>query len=227
MKKTILYIFVVIGSLFFYTCKKDAAIMTPTPVSTPTPIAPDSINYTDIADISLISTTVMHPSMCGVIPSPNDTTMSDSIDIDLDGIFDMKFVNTHYYNPVSASSPCVNYNCYIQVNMINIIDTIAFYNNEYWWIDNLYLNDTIDNDLNYNYFNYPFNNLIISYHCQSGPPGIHNFTGEKYLGFKMFRSGKTMFGWVRIESIGYNGVIIKDFAINKTNNNPILCGQQF
>ena len=49
-------------------------------------------------------------------------------------------------------------------------------------------------------------------------------TGEKYLGFKMYRSGKTMFGWVRIESIGYNGVIIKDFAINKTNNNFILAG---
>lgn len=228
MTKTFLYTILLIATVFFCACERDVPIKAPNTSITPSipPPSPDSIIYTDIPDINLISNMIPHPSGCGYIPTPSDTIVSDSIDIDLDGVYDMKFINEHYLYWISASSPCYNFNCKISVKMINIIDTIAFYNDEYWWIDELYLNDSIDNNLNYNYYNYPINQPFISYHCTSGPPGIHNFIGEKYLGFKMYRSGKTMFGWVRIESVGYNGVIIRDFAVNQTNNNLILAGQE-
>lgn len=34
-----------------------------------------------------------------------------------------------------------------------------------------------------------------------------------------------MYGWMKIDTIGYGGIIIKEYAINNTNGNKIICGQ--
>lgn len=211
-------------SSFFISCERDEELQH-SPMAPPP--APDTIVYTDIPDFSLI--TVFDSTNPGVnwIPSPIDTTVSDSIDVDLDGIYDLKFTLKHWYYWLSASNPASNYGCSMSVETIQVTDTVAFYGTHYWWIADLYLNDVINNSLHYDYFAMPNTSRFISYQKRgAGPPGLHNFTGEKYLGFKMFRNNKTMFGWVRIESVGYNGVIVKDFAVNKTDGNDVFCGQQ-
>lgn len=210
-------------SSFFISCERDEELLH-SPMMPPP--APDTIIYTDIPDFSLI--TVFDSTNPGVswIPLPQDTLITDSIDVDLDGIFDVKFYLKHWYSFISASNPAANYGCSISVGTILPTDTIAFYDTHYWWIADLYLNDLVSNSLHYDYFSINSTGRFISYQFGTGPPGIHNFTGEKYLGFKMFRNNKTMFGWVRIESVGYNGVIVKDFAVNLTDGNSILCGQQ-
>lgn len=215
---------VIFLSVLLFSCEEDEELLH-SPMAPPP--APDTIIYTDIPDFSLI--TVFDSTLPGVtwIPLPQDTLISDSIDVDLDGIYDVKFYLKHWYDFVSASNPSANYGCSISVGTIQPTDTIAFYDTHYWWIEDLYLNDIVDDNLNFGYYPYPAIGRYISYQkVGTGPPAIHNFTGEKYVGFKMFRNNKTMFGWVRIESVGYNGVIVKDFAVNTTNGNSIRCGQQ-
>ena len=213
---------VVFLSSFFISCEHDEDLHAPQ-----MPPAPDTIVYTDIPDFSLhTGYNSNSPGQTWVAQTMNDTSISDSIDVDLDGMFDIKFVLNNWYNQLSVSSPSSNYGCSIGVGCIQSTDTIAFYGTHYWWIADLYLNDVVNSTLHYDYFSISSTGRFISYQFGIGPSGIHNFTGEKYLGFKMFRNNKTMFGWVRIESVGYNGVIVKDFAVNKTDGNDIFCGQQ-
>jgi hypothetical protein len=53
-----------------------------------------------------------------------------------------------------------------------------------------------------------------------------DFDGDKYLPVKLVSGNKTMYGWIRIERTGLNSITIKEFALNKTNNNPILARQK-
>lgn len=235
MKKIIVFIFLLISCVCFYTCKKDPSLapIPPKVISPPVPPpAPDTIIYTDISDISLKTTvlTFTAPNSSCSVPNPSGEKF-DSVDIDLDGAYDLRFSINSYYYFLSMSSSCINYNCIISVSTINKMNELSIYNENvtYNWINSLLLNDTINNNLRYKSADkYP--SILIMHYANYyssiySPTTAHNLSGEKYLGLKMLRNGKIMFCWIRIESDGY-GIIIKDFAINKTNNNPTLCGQK-
>ena len=219
MKKIILFSSIFFVSTFFYTCKKDAPIkgLTPTVIPPSSP-GPDSIVYTDIADLSLISPTGSY-FPCSPIPIPIDTLFSDSIDLDSDGTYDLKFIDKHYILGMSASDPCSNYHYQITVSQMSTDIKIATHSSIFYCIYGFNINDPVSSSFSYS------PGLFIKGSPYMASLGSVNFVGEYYVGIQMIKGGKTMYGWVRLENTGINGIIIKDFAINKTDGNQILAGQ--
>lgn len=221
LKKT-LFLLSVVSFFLISGCERDEDLTPAAAAATP---QPDTIVHLDITDISLISNYTGHPSGCGQIPTPSDTLMVDSLDLDQDGSYDIRFENKHEYNVVSASSPCVNYNCHVTAGMLHPTDTLAMHPVDLWWINMLNENDTINSSVSFNGLPGAYLFINTRDHIFLGPYSFHNFVGDTYMAFKLNHSGKTMYGWIKIESLPFNGVIIKEFAINKTNGNSIACGQ--
>lgn len=221
MMKRIFFIGIII-SISIASCSKDVDLteVNPTlPPSTPVPLGPDTILYTNPADIYLVSPIGSY-FPCSPIPIPLDTLFSDSIDLDLDGTFDLKFSDKHYIQGFSASNPCPTYRCHLSVVGMNSNIKIATTPPSYYGgIVGFYINDSISSTNDY--FQYAF----LKGAPMIGPAYIVTSPGEYYIGIQLIQSSKTIYGWVRLENTGMNGVIIKDYAVNITNGNPILAGQ--
>ena len=87
MKK--LFILLLLSTLLLLSCKKEEDNSDP---------LPDEILYCDIEpDVVMNSINYLyeHPSGCGLVPSPADSTVEYKLDMDMDGIKDFKItVNT-------------------------------------------------------------------------------------------------------------------------------------
>lgn len=203
----------IIVSMCIVSCSKDVGL---TP---PIPLGPDTVLHTDPADIYLVSPTGSY-FPCSPIPMPLDTLFSDSIDVDSDGIYDLKFSDKHYIAGFSASDPCSNYHSQITASGMAPNIAIAKNTTNHFQIIGFDSSDIISSGSTY----------IESELFIKGKPYMmfdvaNDFIGEFYMGTRMQKNGKTMYGWVRLEKTGLNGIIIKDYAINLTDGNPILAGQ--
>lgn len=213
--------------LIIYSCKKDVASIPETPVviaPNPTVLAPDSIYHKILSPYIVLNPVLylqMHPSGCGMVNFPSDSLTSYNLDLDSNGVDDVTFSSTLYYETHSASWPCANYmrntnigsiatSCLLGHTGLNST-TINYY---------FSLGDTINNNTTFH------NSLGFSvnvWQSYSHPLAIHG--GDFYLPIKQQLNSKTMYGWIKIDTIGLGGIIIKEYAINSTNNKPIRCGQ--
>ena len=215
--------------LFAYSCKRDTGPIEPAlEVAQSVSVAQDSIHHKVLSPyviLNPITNLVMHPSGCGYVFNPHDTITTYDLDLDSNGVADLQFLSKAYYEFHSASSPCVNYLRSTNISALNSSDSLGFI--PYTPI-NMYifktlfhsLGDTIDGT---NRFQSQSGFSFYVYMGMSSPEAIHG--GDFYLPLKRTLNNKTMYGWMKIDTIGYGGIIIKEYAINNTNGNKIICGQ--
>jgi len=216
-------------SIFVYSCKKDIGPVTPKVEDLQSvSVAPDSIHYKVLSPyiiLNPITNLVMHSSGCGYVFNPHDTITTYDLDLDSNGVADLQFLSKAYYEFHSASSPCVNYLRSTNISALSPSDSLGFIPyvpNNIYIFKTLYssFGDTIDGG---NRFQNQSNFSYYVYQGLSRPEAIHG--GDFYLPLKRTLNNKTMYGWIKIDTIGHGGIIIKEYAINSTNGNKIICGQ--
>lgn len=180
---------------------------------------PDEIMFVDIPDIVLSSTDSVYYIPFGPgcpVASPEDSTAEYNIDIDGNGIDDFTISMTHWYEFVSASSPCANYNYRISILGIINENKIAT-TNHYNEVAKFNLNQDIGASLNWN------NSASILMQVTTAPFST-NFNGSAYIGLKLGAGADSNYGWLLIDKVNY-AITIKEMAINLTNTNSIKAGQ--
>lgn len=210
MKK--LLIFILLLTLLLPSCKKEESNDDP---------LPDQILYRDIEpDVVMNSINYLyeHPSGCGLVPSPADSTAEYQLDMDLDGINDFKITVKTTYEFVSASGPCANYQYRMYIESLKSSEYISYQPNNYYNGNFLVAGDSINSKLLYH--------TSAMFHLVAPLAPYFTFSGDKYLPVKLVSGSKTMYGWIRIERYGLNSITLKEFALNITSNNPIIAGQK-
>ncbi len=148
-----------------------------------------------------------------VVPFIAKSSYSVDLDIDYDGIKDLRFYRAH------ASSPSfgqINEEVY-SLDSVQFIRTLSNSTN----CDTLVINDTIHSSSNWN-SNYSYGNFYYSF---SGPPppwGPGNSESgickknNTYIGFRKFNGSDTIYGWILLDFQGT--YMIRSYAINKKIN---------
>lgn len=208
MKKATVYI--VLFSLVFSSCKKE---------NESTIINNDNIIYTKLLpniEVTSVDSLIPHGSGCGDIPSPSDSTASVSIDINNDGAIDYILTCSSWYNFVSASGPCVNYNTNILISGTSNENQIAVTGN-YNVVNLLGLDNTVDSNRTWTQGGTLMSSSVVA-------PFSYNFSGNKYIGVRIKNGQLDNFGWIYLNKTGYKITIIS-YAINLSGNNAISTGQ--
>lgn len=226
MKNSLVILFIA-AFASFQSCKKDKKnepVNLPEETSQTPQVAPDSIYYKNIVpdvEIYSIQGYTPHPSNCGNVQYPSDTLATYLLDLDSNNIADIYFEAKSFMQFYSASSPCVNYFYGTKASAINSVDSLGA---SIFWQPTpkiLLAGDTINSSL------IAFGNEVtIGGHLNPQYPSFMNFYGVKYLPFKRTMNNKTMYGWILVERTTNNRIIIKEYAINVTNNKQIICGQK-
>jgi hypothetical protein len=148
-----------------------------------------------------------------VVPFIAKSSYSVELDIDYDGIKDLRFYRAHASSPAFSQ---INEEIY-SLDSVQFIRTLSNSTN----CDTLVINDTINSSSNWN-SNYSYGNLYYSF---SGPPppwgpgssasGICK-KNNTYIGFRKFNGSDTIYGWVLIDFQGT--YMIRSYAINKKIN---------
>ena len=148
-----------------------------------------------------------------VVPFIAKSSYSVDLDIDYDGIKDLRFYRAH------ASSPA-----YGQINEeIYSLDSVQFIRTLSNSIncDTLVINDTIHNSSNWN-SNYSYGNFYYSFYGPPPPWGPGNSESgickknNTYIGFRKFNGSDTIYGWILLDFQGT--YMIRSYAINKKIN---------
>jgi hypothetical protein len=191
----------------------------------PTPQQPDNILYHDIQpDSSIHSVTfyypIIDPYSCGPVPSPHDSSAVFKLDINGDSINDFSIYTSHgvqEWNQISPHCKPVLYS--IGISGINAGDSISFVHPY-----------SIDIPVRYD----TANNKTISYisawkasaTLQLIPQGLPYYPtasfSDTYIGIKVNYN----IGWIHVAPSGFNGITIKEYAINLTLFNSINAGQK-
>ena len=148
-----------------------------------------------------------------IVPFIAKGSYSVDLDIDYDGIKDLRFYRAHASSPAFGQ---INEEIY-SLDSVQFIRTLSNSTN----CDTLVINDTIHSSSNWN-SNYSYGNLYYSF---SGPPppwGPGNSESgickknNTYLGFRKFNGSDTLYGWILIDFQGT--YMIRSYAINKKIN---------
>jgi len=180
---------------------------------------PDDIMHYELnpqLELTSVDSLINHPSGCGNIPIPSDSSASLSLDINNDGTNDFSISCLSWYEFVSASGPCANYNTSITIHGTTEKNKISIQEN-YNTIKTLNFNDIIDNSYNW----HENATLMIS---SAQAPFSTNFNGSVYLGLKLKQDEEEYFGWLYINKSDYL-ITIMSYAINQTAHNCIHAGQ--
>ncbi len=199
-------IFVLICSMLI-SCKRDVS---------------DNIIYIDLKpDLILhpVDSVGMHPSgLCQeVIPFPSDSTLKVDLDIDKDGIDDFRFTYTTFYEWVSASNPCANYNSTLQIAGLLTENKIFIENENMREVRVLEKGDLIcANQLS-------ANNAIIYRDNSMSSLNFEDFSGEGFIGFKL-SDGEL--GWIKLDfqKDSFTCTIL-EYGYNEVINSQITAGQ--
>jgi hypothetical protein len=215
-------------SLLLASCKKEKPAETtaepeeqknatpPVPVE-PAPIEPkDEVvqyEFKPAKDISSVRSYTSYYTVCtNIYPFPNDSSASYDLDINADQVADFRFTASH--NPSGPTSCKCHISDYrILVEPLAAGDSVAFLPTSG---PKLFNKAEIigPNTKTWRSLTAP---LLVEM-C-FGPGYIFS---EGYLGIKVDKS----FGYIHIDRTPYNGVLILDYGINKTENRPIACGQK-
>jgi hypothetical protein len=205
--KKVFYLIVVLLVLTNSACKKDKVQL------------PDNILFQQFnpeLQITSVDSMVLHPSGCGYIPVPSDSLASLSLDLNNDGTADHTVNCSSWYQFVSASGPCANYNqsiTLIGTSEDNLIAVTSFYN--------IAEEQYEGNEIGGNQIYYKNSTIMLN---SAQAPFSYNFVGDRYLGVQMKIQGKSHFGWIRINKTG-SLIRIISCAMNLTPNHSILVGQ--
>lgn len=199
-----LLIFVISG------CTKDV---------TETQLPTDSIVHTELQpflEVTSVDTVLSHPSGCGSYPLPADSAASLALDINDDGQSDFTLSCTSWYQFVSASGPCANYNTSIVLTGTSADNQIAL--SQDYNIVKLFAFGDIISGLG-EWAN--SSTLMLS---AATTPFDTDFNGDHYIGLKMTQGQNVYYGWLSINKTDYL-MTVKSYALNLTSGNDITAGQ--
>lgn len=187
---------------------------------------PDNISYKELnPTVQLHTVNSINSYNYGICtedrPAPLDSTTFWDLDIDSDLKNDFRF-NVKHVNWATIDPNLYCGHCNIYVYFIDILaftpgDSISVYRN------------SDDGPKCYNTTEYVADtgswgnsdHLYIQGGCRSS--GIPNFKfQDTYIGVKHQKK----LGWIHIAPFGINGIEIKEFALNNTENNPIKAGRK-
>jgi hypothetical protein len=206
-----LYILLLISSAII-GCSKENDLEPENPIA-------DDIIYTELnpnIQITSVDSLIYHGSGCGYVPSPSDSTASVSFDIDNDNIVDFTLSCNSWYNFVSASGPCANYNTSIVLSGTSNDNKVAI-SGDYNIVKKYVLNDVIDNSQQWS-------NTAMLMLSSASAPFATNFNDTVYLCLKINTVQGDYFGWIYIDKNGYDVTVIS-YAFNQSVNNSIKAGQ--
>lgn len=179
----------------------------------------DAILHTDLQpplEIESVDSLVFHSSGCGYVPFPADTMKNNALDINKDGIDDFTLTCKSWYQFVSASNPCANYNTSIVISGISDDNQIAVIGN-YSEAKKYELDAVINNSQNWS------NSATLKLGSAQAPISI-DFNGNNYLGLKLKKGQNSHFCWLYLNKTN-NTIKILAFAANLTEGNSIRVGQ--
>lgn len=210
------YILILISSTII-GCSKENDLESENQVAE-NPIA-KSITYTELdpsIQITSVDSLIYHGSGCGYVPSPSDSTASISFDINNDSVVDFTLSCNSWYNFVSASGPCANYNTNIVLTGTSGENKVGIADN-YNIVKRYVLNEEIDNS-------HQWSNTAMLMLSSATAPFATNFNDTVYLGLKINTAQGDYFGWVYIDKNGYDVTVIS-YALNQSVNSSINAGQ--
>ena len=182
----------------------------------------DKIIYLDLnPDLTLhpVDSVGFHPSgLCQeVIPFPTDSTVIVYLDVNQDGENDFRFTYSTFYEWVSASSPCANYNSTVQVSGLTTENKIKVANEDMYEISILENGDLINADQLF------ASNAIIYRDYAMASLYFGDLSGEGFIGVKL-SSGEL--GWIKLnfEKESFTCTIM-EYGYNETINAKITAGQ--
>lgn len=183
---------------------------------------PDNIIYTNLSPTIKLNTVnsfkYVDYNICSVnYPSPSDSSTFFDIDIDSDLQNDFRFVVRHF-NWTTAYTTTYCGHC-----TIFAYDILIFGLNPN---DSISINTLIAGPKCYD------SASIIStlaiwrdfdvLYSQGGCAAVNFAFNDSYIGVKH----QNKLGWIHIAPFGYNGIEIKEYAINETENKSIKAGQK-
>ncbi|MDO9511932.1 MAG: hypothetical protein Q7J34_09245 [Bacteroidales bacterium] len=207
MKKNILWI-ALLGFLIF-SCDKES------------PKPKNEIVFFDLQpDISITTIRDYYTSMnpfCGQLPLPNDSIAYFDLDLNNDSEIDFQIEVRHYQQELTQyCGHCGIFHIKtIQIKPINSNGFISLDTVSNYWIrnyDTTQLISSSDSWTNENVTGLLTDGCMI--------PSL-SFK-DTYWGLKL----DNMIAWIHLERIGNNGLKIKEFAYNSTENNSIIAGQK-
>jgi hypothetical protein len=182
-------------------------------------IKPDDILFSNLSSPILASTvrdwSFENHGVCSVdIPIPADSSNTILLDINNDSDYDFKITLSHnYWEPTQYCGHCSVYNYDIKINGINSSNSIAF-NNQSFKTKYFNNSDKISSENSWK------NQAILTMKGGCMRPTF-DIEGE-YIGFKH----NDQIGWIKIQQLANNGILVENYAINLTDKKSIIAGQK-
>ena len=205
------YILILISSTIF-GCSKENDLEPENPIT-------EGIIYTELIpsiQITSVDSLIYHGSGCGYVPSPSDSSASISLDINHDNIVDFTLSCNSWYNFVSASGPCANYNTSIVLSGTSDKNKVGITEN-YNSVKRYVLDEEIGNSQQWS----STAMLMLS---SVTAPFQTNFNDTVYLGLKINTDEGDYFGWIYMDKDGYD-VTVLSYALNQSAHRSINAGQ--
>jgi len=158
--------------------------------------------------------TDIDPDSTVVAPTVSDSFSYYYFDLNNDEIDDFRFGLRHWYTFVSPSC-CDNY--YNKIESLNNNKITGDESTFGHCAQPLFVNDTIDNCLYWATSSTLLAKVEFSNLCPWDWP-------DRFIGLKLVVSNDTLYGWIRLNA-DYSEILIKEYAINKASNMPIIAGQ--
>ncbi len=151
-----------------------------------------------------------------MIPVPTDSISTIQIDMDQNGTFDFSITCSTWYQFISASGPCANYNSSMIVSGITPDNEIAIGNS---YNASRYINygEEISEQGTW------LNSSLLQLHVATAPFQT-DFNGEKYIGIRIKTSEGFRYGWILFEKTSYV-LYVKSTGIQTCASKAIQAGE--
>jgi hypothetical protein len=198
-----------------FSCKKDV-VPEENPNVNPAQGTIYAVELMPDIELSSVDSMVWHPSGCGYVPSPADSSMSVSLDINGDGAMDFTLNCASWYQTVSSANACTAYHMSMTISATSSDNFVTVQGN-YNAIERYNSGDTIVQNASW------MNNGTLMLASATAPFST-NFSGPAYLGLKLLMPDGAHYGWLSVEKIGTK-LLIYAHGYNELANDLILAGQ--
>ncbi len=163
-----------------------------------------------------VDTLIQHPSGCGMIVQPADSAVFRTIDLDNDGQADFQISCTSWYDFVSASYPCANYNTSYVISAIQNNGSVATTGN-FNEVRKYSENDSISSSHQW----YSSAGILVAV---NQAPFVTDFNGSSYFGLKIRKNNQDWYGWLKLEKSGYHLTLLAS-GVKQGPSTGIKAGQ--